>query len=132
MADLDGDRVDPDWMLYAFCAAVLLAPLAGWNGMRAVAFLLIAMAIAWVQMAFNPGTGGSAHHAILLWPWPQAVIAISLAGVSRRMGRFGHSGGHRDSGAGMRVVSTGNQRILYEDSAQRRRANLECGGLSTG
>lgn len=88
VADIDGDA-SSDWMLYAFFAAVLLAPLAGRNGIRAVAFLLIAMAIAWVQMAVNPGTGGSAHHAILLWPWPQAVIAISLAGISRRMQRFG-------------------------------------------
>src|SRR5580658_4174177 len=76
-------------MLYTFFAAVLLAPLAGWNGIRAIAFLLIAMAVAWIQMAVNPHTGGSVHHTILLWPWPQAVIAISLAGVSRRMGQFG-------------------------------------------
>jgi hypothetical protein len=50
---------------------------------------LIAMAIAWIQMVINPQTGGSVHHTILLWPWPQAVIAVSLAAVSRRMGRFG-------------------------------------------
>lgn len=87
-ARFDGDA-SSGWMLYAFFAAVLLSPLAGWNGIRAVAFLLIAMAVAWIQMAANPHTGGSVHHTILLWPWPQAAIAISLAGVSRRMGRFG-------------------------------------------
>jgi hypothetical protein len=67
----------------------LLSPLAGWNSLRAVAFLVIAMAAAWIQMAFSPHAGGSVHHTILLWPWPQAAIAISFAGVSRRMGRFG-------------------------------------------
>jgi hypothetical protein len=87
VARIDGPS--SSWTLYAFFAAVLLAPLAGWNAIRAIVFLLIAMAVAWFQMAVNPHTGGSVHHTILLWPWPLAVIAISLAGVSRRMGRFG-------------------------------------------
>ncbi len=88
LADFDGNQ-SSGWMLYAFFAAVLLAPLGGWTAARTVAFFLIAMAIAWIQMALNPQTGGSSHHTILLWPWPQAVIAVSFAGVSRRMGRFG-------------------------------------------
>ena len=88
LADFDGDQ-SSGWMLYAFFAAVLLAPLGGWTAARTVAFFLIAMAVAWIQMALNPQTGGSAHHTILLWPWPQAVIAVSFAAVSRRMGRFG-------------------------------------------
>jgi len=88
MTELDGNW-SSGWMLYAFFPALLLAPFAGRNNLRAVAFLLIAMLVAWLQMAFNPHTGGSVHHTILLWPWPQAVIAISFAGVSRRMRRFG-------------------------------------------
>jgi hypothetical protein len=88
LAEFDGD-VSSGWMLYAFFAAVLLAPLGGWTAARTVAFFLIAMGIAWIQMALNAQTGGSAHHTILLWPWPVAVIAVSFAGVSRRMGRFG-------------------------------------------
>jgi hypothetical protein len=88
LSDFDGQR-SSGWMLYAFFAAVLLAPLGGWATARTVAFFLIAMAIAWIQMAVNPQTGGSAHHTILLWPWPQAVIGVSFAGISRRMGRFG-------------------------------------------
>jgi hypothetical protein len=47
------------------------------------------MAVAWVQMILNKDTGGSIHHTILLWPLPQIVAAVSLAGVSRRIGRFG-------------------------------------------
>ncbi len=78
-----------DWLLLAFAAAVLLAPLAGWATLRAVLFFLIVMAVAWFQMAINPNTGGSVHHIILLWPWPEAVIAISFAALSRRLGRFG-------------------------------------------
>lgn len=88
IADLD-ENASSGWTFYAFFAAVLLAPLAGWNAFRTVAFLVLAMAVAWIQMAFNPHTGGSVHHTILLWPWPQAAIAISFAGVVRRMRRFG-------------------------------------------
>jgi 4-amino-4-deoxy-L-arabinose transferase-like glycosyltransferase len=77
------------WTLYAFFAAIALVPLAGWGAARTVVYFLIAIPIAWFQMVLNPQTGGSAHHIILLWPWPQAVIAVSFAGVSRRIGRFG-------------------------------------------
>jgi Dolichyl-phosphate-mannose-protein mannosyltransferase len=78
-----------DWLLAAFVAAVALAPLAGWPTLRIVAFFLIAMAAAWFQMALNSHSGGTVHHAILLWPWPEAVVAISFAGISRRLRRFG-------------------------------------------
>ena len=47
------------------------------------------MAIAWAQMAITANAGGSVHHAILLWPLPQMVIAISFAAASRRLGRAG-------------------------------------------
>ncbi len=40
-------------------------------------------------MAINANTGGSVHHTILLWPLPQFVVAVSFAGVSRRLGRAG-------------------------------------------
>jgi 4-amino-4-deoxy-L-arabinose transferase-like glycosyltransferase len=72
---------------YAFALALLLAPLAGWTNFRIVLWALIAMAVAWFQMAINQNTGGSIHHTILLWPLPQAIIAIAFAGASRRLGR---------------------------------------------
>ena len=72
---------------YAFLLALLLAPLAGWINFRLILWALIAMAVAWVQMAINQNTGGSIHHTILLWPLPQAIIAISFAAASRRIGR---------------------------------------------
>lgn len=76
-------------MLYVLLAALLLAPLAGWAAMRAILFCLLAGAIAWIEMATNANTGGSIHHTILLWPLPQAIVAISFAGASRRLGRPG-------------------------------------------
>ena len=78
-----------DLMKYALLLAVLLAPLAGRDALRAVLFALIALAVAWLQMAMTQGAGGSIHHSILLWPLPQAIVAISFAGVSQRLGRAG-------------------------------------------
>jgi len=76
-------------MLYAFALALLLAPLARGNALRAILFALIAMAVAWAQMAVTANAGASVHHAILLWPFPEMVIAVSFAAASRRLGRAG-------------------------------------------
>jgi 4-amino-4-deoxy-L-arabinose transferase-like glycosyltransferase len=76
-------------MLYAFALALLLAPLARGNALRAILFALIAMAVGWAQMAVTANAGASVHHAILLWPFPEMVIAVSFAAASRRLGRAG-------------------------------------------
>jgi len=76
-------------LLYAFGAALLLAPLARGPDLRAICFALIAMAIAWCQMLFTATAGTAVHHTILLWPLPQMVIAVSFATASRRLGRAG-------------------------------------------
>ncbi len=73
----------------AFFVALALAPVGGRKTVRAVGFFVIAMAVAWLEMAGNPNTGNSAHHVVLLWPWPQAVIAVSFAAASLRWKRWG-------------------------------------------
>jgi hypothetical protein len=78
-----------DLLFYAFVAAVLLSPLAGWSALRTVLFCLIAGTVAWLQMAIGANTGGSLHHTILLWPLPQIVVAVVFAGVSKRLGKAG-------------------------------------------
>jgi 4-amino-4-deoxy-L-arabinose transferase-like glycosyltransferase len=75
-------------LFYAFLLAVLLSPLAG-ASLRPVLFALVALGVAWVQMAITAGAGGSVHHTILLWPLPHIVVAISFAAASRRLGRAG-------------------------------------------
>jgi hypothetical protein len=72
-------------LFYAFLLAVLLAPFARGGALRAILFALIAMAVAWVQMATGANTGGSIHHTILLWPFPQIVVGVSFAAASRRL-----------------------------------------------
>jgi hypothetical protein len=72
-------------MLYAFGLALLLAPLARGGALKGIVWALIAIAVAWIQMAITANAGGSVHHAILLWPLPHMVIAISFAAASRRL-----------------------------------------------
>jgi 4-amino-4-deoxy-L-arabinose transferase-like glycosyltransferase len=75
--------------LYLFVLALLISPLAGRTALRTIAFCLAVMTVAWLQMALNANTGGSVHHTILMWPLPAIIMAVSLAGVSRRLGRAG-------------------------------------------
>ena len=77
------------FLLYACALALLLAPLGGSASRKAVLWAVIAMAIAWAQMAVTVNAGGSVHHAILLWPLPEMVVAVSFAAASRRLGRIG-------------------------------------------
>jgi len=84
-----GGHIRHGLLLYGFLLALLLTPLARGNALRGILFALVAMTVAWVQMAVTANAGGSVHHAILLWPLPQMVIAISFAAASRRLGSAG-------------------------------------------
>jgi hypothetical protein len=79
-----------NWQPALFVFAILLAPFV-WRSRARAAFLfaLIFSAVAWLQMALTKEAGGSAHHAVLLWPIPHLGVAAVLAEVSRRLGRFG-------------------------------------------
>jgi len=76
-------------LLFLVAAALLAAPFAGQRAIRAILFCAIVFAVAWTEMAVNANTGGSIHHTILLWPLPQAIVAISLSAASFRLGRWG-------------------------------------------
>jgi branched-subunit amino acid transport protein AzlD len=70
------------WMLYA-CGALLLAVPLWWRS-RAARFSVVFCAVAWAAMALTRDAGGSAHHAILLWPFPQLFVACALAAIPWR------------------------------------------------
>ena len=78
-----------DWMLYALGLAILLTPLARGRDLRTILFCLVVLVGGWLQMALTSGAGASVHHIILLWPLPQAIVAVALASASRRLGRAG-------------------------------------------
>jgi 4-amino-4-deoxy-L-arabinose transferase-like glycosyltransferase len=88
LSDLAG-RPRHNLMAYGFLLALALVPLARGDALRAILFALLALAVAWLQMAINANTGGSVHHTILLWPLPAMVMAVSFAAASRRLGRAG-------------------------------------------
>lgn len=93
--DSAGGRQRESLMFYGFVAALLLSPLLWLRrkktvaSRRAVAFSVLAMTVAWLQMALTQGAGGAVHHAVLLWPFPQIVVAVVLADGSRFLGRLG-------------------------------------------
>jgi hypothetical protein len=75
-------------LLPALLVCLLTAPL--WRAsQRAILFALIFMAATWIQMALTRNAGGGVHHAVLLWPFPQFVVALALSEVSRRGKRLG-------------------------------------------
>ena len=51
--------------------------------------LLLAGVICWLEMAFTKDAGGSAHHAVLLWPLPQLFVGLAMAATCVR---FRHAG----------------------------------------
>jgi hypothetical protein len=98
-ATLDG-RVMFGWMilgpeprLYSLMpaglllAAVLLAHPKVRGSMPFCLFALFTGLLTWGGMLLSRGAGGSAHHTILVWPWPQIFIAAVLA-ASLRKGAF--------------------------------------------
>ena len=71
-------------------AFVLLLPSMWWPGVRRVVlFSLVVLAVAWFQMAITQGAGGSAHHVVLLWPFPHVIVAVLFAEASQRLTRVG-------------------------------------------
>ncbi len=78
-------------MVWAYGAALALS-LAMWRRPavgRVLLFLLITMTVTWAQMAFNKGTGGAAHHAILLWPFPVIFAALAFSEAAAWIPRYG-------------------------------------------
>jgi len=67
---------------YVFGALLLAAP--WWWKYRAARFSLVFMGVAWILMALTHDAGSSAHHVILLWPFPILFAAVALASLPWR------------------------------------------------
>jgi 4-amino-4-deoxy-L-arabinose transferase-like glycosyltransferase len=66
-------------MEYAMIAGFLLVP--WWWRKRGAWFSLIFMSVAWLLMAFTRDAGGSVHHCVLLWPFPQYFVGLALGSL---------------------------------------------------
>ncbi len=79
LSDLVGHPVK-GFVPYLLLLALALSPLSIKTGrFRVLLFLLLSAGVAWLQMMLTDGAGGSAHHAVLIWPHVIGFIAISLA-----------------------------------------------------
>ncbi|MEO5924726.1 MAG: glycosyltransferase family 39 protein [Bryobacteraceae bacterium] len=61
---------------YVLGGLLLLVPL--WWRSRAAWFSLLFMAVAWTWMALTHDAGASAHHVVLLWPFPILFACAAL------------------------------------------------------
>ncbi len=68
----------------AFWIALALTPLL-WRtrARKPMLFCLIAMTVAWIEMAITKDAGLGAHHVVLLWPLPHWFIAVAFVEASR-------------------------------------------------
>ncbi|MFB3829798.1 MAG: glycosyltransferase family 39 protein [Bryobacteraceae bacterium] len=82
----------------------------GWKTARPLAFALVFLAVAWLQMAATHGAGGSVHHVVLMWPVPHMLVALALAAALPRA-----------SAALVMVVAASNLLVLNEYHTQIRR-----------
>jgi hypothetical protein len=65
---------------YAMWICLLLASPLWWRS-RLARFSLVLCTVTWLIMATTKGAGGSAHHVVFLWPFPQLFIATVLTGL---------------------------------------------------
>lgn len=68
---------------YMLLGALLALPLV-WKtpARKPMLFAMICACLVWTQMFFARGGGGSVHHTVLLWPWPQLFLGCCLAGIA--------------------------------------------------
>ena len=65
---------------YAMWICLLLASPLWWKS-RIARFSLVLCTVTWLIMATTKGAGGSAHHVVFLWPFPQLFIATVLTAL---------------------------------------------------
>jgi hypothetical protein len=77
-------------MFYAFAVSCCLLPWLWFTRARQAAlFAVIYLAVSWALMLILPGTGAALHHDILLWPFPQFLVAVAGTQLAQSLGRRG-------------------------------------------
>ncbi|HLH38361.1 MAG TPA: glycosyltransferase family 39 protein [Bryobacteraceae bacterium] len=66
---------------FEFAFLLCLACAAWWWRRRSAWFSLIFIAVTWTAMLFSRDAGGSVHHTVLVWPFPQLFMAVALASL---------------------------------------------------
>lgn len=95
----------------AFWLSLALTPLLWFTqARRTLLFCLLAMAVAWFQMALTKGAGDGAHHVVLLWPLPHWFIAVAFTQASRWKPLFRYRAGA--AMLGIAVFLLGGENLL--------------------
>jgi hypothetical protein len=71
-------------LVSVFVLGLLAVPL--WWRSRAARFSLVFLVVTWLAMTLTRDAGGSAHHAVLLWPFPHLFIAAAFGSLPWRPG----------------------------------------------
>jgi hypothetical protein len=66
---------------FYYVFGILLLAARWWWKYRAARFSLIFMTVAWLLMALTHDAGTSAHHVVLLWPFPILFVTVALASL---------------------------------------------------
>jgi len=69
---------------FYYLLGILLLAAPWWWKYRAARFSLVFMAVAWFLMALTHDAGASAHHVVLLWPFPILFAAVALTSLPWR------------------------------------------------
>jgi hypothetical protein len=78
------------WLAYSLAASFLMIPFLWRTPARPpLVFAAVFLLVGWCQMLFGKGVGGSVHHIVLLWPWPQFLIAAAFGRLSRHFSGIG-------------------------------------------
>lgn len=78
-----------NWFLPAFAASIaVLFWLRRSRQFRPMLFLLVAMAVAWLQMFVTHLAGSAAHHIVLLWPLPFVFTGLALVAIAESSRRY--------------------------------------------
>jgi len=75
LRDRIGERRE-NYFYYVAGALLLAAP--WWWRRRAARFSVVFVTVTWLSMAATKDAGGSAHHVVLLWPFPILLAAVAL------------------------------------------------------
>lgn len=107
------------WLFLASLAAI---PLWWRQSHRTVLFSTVFLAAAWLLMAATHDAGATAHHVVLLWPFPQLIAAVAIGSLANR-GRIWMAA----AGLILGVVATQNLLVLNQYYTQATRV---CGGTA--
>lgn len=83
LRELAGERRQ-GYGYWLFLASIAAVPLWWTRHRRAGLFTILYLAFSWLLMAATHDAGATAHHVVLLWPFPQFLGALAIGAMASR------------------------------------------------